>query len=129
MPDKTGRFVLKPETAKTTGRLRYQRDRNNLGGWTNPKDYCEWNLRRVKAGPYTVELSYGSTKPGTAYTIAAGDQRLAGKTVHTGGIKTYQAFRVGTIALPAGDVVLAIKPGQFRGAIMKFRLLTLTPAK
>ncbi len=128
-PDAKGRLVLQPETARTTGRLRYQPDRNNLGAWTDPRDYCEWNLRGVQAGTYTVDFSYGSTHAGTAYTIVAGDAKLTGKTEHTGGIKTYKRYRVGTIALPGGDVTLAVKPGPFQGAIMNFRLLELSPAK
>ena len=128
-PDANGKLVLKPETAKTTGRLRYQPDRNNLGAWVNPKDYCQWSLEGVTAGTYAVEFSYGSTNPDVDYTIVVGDQRLAGRTQHTGGIKTYKAFKIGALKLPAGKVVLAIKPGQFRGAIMNFRLLTLVPAK
>ena len=129
VPDADGKLVLKPETAKTTGSLRYQPNRNNLGAWVRPNDYCAWNLERVKAGTYAAEFSYGSTNPGVDYTIVAGSQQLAGKTQHTGGIKTYKAHRIGTIALPGGKVTLAIKPGKFRGAIMNFRLLTLTPVK
>ena len=128
-PDARGKRVLKPETAKTTGRLRYQPDRNNLGAWVRPGDYCEWSLDRVKAGTYAVEFSYGSTNPEVDYTIIAGSQQLTGKTQHTGGIKTYKAHKIGTIALPPGKVTLAVKPGKFRGAIMNFRLLTLTPTK
>ena len=143
-PDKAGKLVLTPEAARTTGRLRYQADRNNLGSWSNPDDYCEWNLDGVKAGTYAVEFSYGTSRGGVSYAIVAGGspppggeprpvaggQRLAGKTENTGGIKTYKAYPVGRIALPDGKVTLAVKPGKFTGgAIMNFRLLTLTPVK
>jgi len=128
-PDPDGKFLLEPETAKTTGRLTYQPDRNNLGAWTNPQDYCEWTLKGVKAGTYAVELAYGSTRSAVAYAIVVGAQRLAGKTESTGGIKTYKSHRIGTIALPKGTCTLAVKPGPFTGAIMNFRLLTLTPVQ
>ncbi len=128
-PDQNGKLVLKPETARTTGRLTYQPDRDNLGAWTNPRDYCEWHLKDVKAGAYTVDFAYGTARGGIDYTIVVGDERLAGKTEDTGGIKTYQSYRVGTIKLPGGACTLAVKPGPFTGAIMNFRLLTLTPAR
>ena len=127
--DKGGTFVLRPATAKTTGRLRYSPERNNLGAWQNPADYCQWTLTGVKAGTYAVEFAYGTTRGGVAYTILAGKAKLPGKTESTGGIRTYKAYKVGTIALPAGTVTLAVKPGKFTSAIMNFRLLTLTPTK
>ena len=126
--DRAGTFILTPATAKTTGGLRYQADRNNLGGWTSPKAFCQWSLTGVKAGAYNVEFAYGSTNQGVDYTITAGDQKIAGKTEHTGGIKTYKSFKIAAITLPKGKVTVSIKPGKFKGAIMNFRLLTLTPA-
>ena len=127
--DAAGTFVLTPAAAKTTGKLRYSPDRNNLGSWTNPQDYCQWTLQNVKAGAYAVEFAYGSTRGGVAYTLVAGSAELPGKTENTGDIRTYKAYKIGTIVLPAGEVVLAVKPGEFTGAIMNFRLLTLTPAR
>jgi len=81
----------------------------------------------VKAGTYAVDFAYGTTRAGVGYTVVVGQQQLAAKTRDTGGLKTYKSFRVGTIALPAGTCTLAVKPGPFTGAIMNFRLLTLTP--
>ena len=125
-PDSSGKLVLKPETAKTSGGLVYQRDRNNLGAWTRPQASCQWTLKGVKKATYHVEFSYGSTNPGKEYTITAANAKLVGRTVHTGGIKTYKPHDVGTIDLPAGKVVLSIKGEQLKGALMNFRLLTLT---
>ena len=127
--DKAGKFVLTPAAAKTAGGLRYNARNNNLGSWMNPKGFCQWSLKGVKPGAYNVEFAYGSTNPGVGYTIIGGDQKLTGKSEHTGGIKTYKSFKIGAITLPKGKVTLAIKPDKFTGAIMNFRLLTLTPVK
>ncbi len=128
-PDSAGKLVLAPSTAKTSGRLTYQPDRNNLGAWIDPADTCTWNLRIEKAGTYAVEFTYGSTNPAVEYTIRAGNKSLNGTTRHTGGIKTYKSFQVGTLELPAGRVALTILPGAFQGAIMNFRRLTLAPVQ
>ena len=128
-PQKDGSFVLEPKTAKTRGGLRHQPDRNNLGGWTEMADYPEWQLVNVKAGTYAVEFTYGSTNPGVVFTIEAGGAKLNGTTGNTGGIKIYKPHALGTLTLPAGKVTLAVKPGEFRGAVMNFRLLRLTPRK
>ncbi len=129
-PDGSGAFVLKPETARTTGKLRYQAEKNNLGSWHNAKDTCQWRLQGVRAGTYRVKFAYGTAKGGGTYTILAGAAKLAGTTKGTGGIRTYKSYDVGAIALPAGEVTLTIQPGTFTGgALMNFRLLTLTPAK
>ncbi len=127
--DKTGRLILTPAAAKTAGGPRYNSQRNNIGSWKSPKGFCQWSLNGVTAGKYSAEFAYGSTNPGVAYTISAGDAKLAGKTEHTGGIRTYKSYKIGTIDLPGGAVSLALKPGPFKGAIMNFRLLTLTPVK
>jgi len=129
-PDEKGVFVLTPAAARTTGGLRYQADRNNLGGWTNPDATCSWTLKRVKAGTYAVEFSYGTARGGMGYTIIASDKTLAGKTENTGGMKTYKAYKIGTITLPAKEATLTVKPDKFTsGAIMNYRLITLTPVK
>ena len=126
---KDGEFILTPASAKTSGGLRYNAERNNLGSWMSPKGSGQWTLTKVPPGKYSVEFAYGSTNPGVEYTISAGDQKLAGKTENTGGIKTYKSFKIGTITLPKGKVTVSIKSGKFTGAIMNFRLLTLTPVK
>ena len=128
-PAKDGSLTLSPADATTTGTLRYQPDRNNLGGWTNPKDTTTWKLSKVKKGKYNLAMSYGSTNPGVGFTITAGDKSIAAKTTHTGGIKNYKQFDLGTITLPAGAVTLSIKPDKFTGAIMNYRKIKLTPIK
>ncbi|MBT3200724.1 MAG: PQQ-binding-like beta-propeller repeat protein, partial [Phycisphaerales bacterium] len=127
--DKSGAFVLTPADAKTSGGLRYNAQRNNLGSWMNPKGSGQWTLTNVPAGKYSVEFAYGSTNPGVEYTITAGDQKIAGKTEHTGSIRTYKSFKLNTVTLPEGKVTVSIKSGKFKGAIMNYRLMTLTPVK
>ncbi len=127
--DKTGKYILTPAAAKTTGGPRYNSQRNNIGSWTRSNGLCQWSLKGVKAGKYSVDFAYGSTNPGVAYTISAGDAKLTGKTESTGGIRNYKSFKIGTITMPKGSTTLALTPGPFKGAIMNFRLLTLTPVK
>jgi outer membrane protein assembly factor BamB len=127
--DKTGKYTLTPAAAKTTGGPRYNSQRNNIGSWTRPNGLCQWSLKGVKAGKYSVDFAYGSTNPGVTYTISAGDAKLTGKTESTDGIRNYKSFKVGIITMPKGSTTLALKPGPFKGAIMNFRLLTLTPVK
>ena len=124
-PRPDGSFVLEPKTARVTGRLAYQPDRNNLGAWFDRRDCPQWTLLGVQPGAYQVEFTYGCTNPGVAYTIAAGGQELASTTVHTGGIKTYKPFKLGALTLPGGTVTVAVKPGKFEGAFMNFRLIRL----
>ena len=126
-PDQAGAFVLTPNAAKLSGALCYQPKRNNLGAWFNYRDCPEWRLVGVKAGTYEVEFAYGSVNPGVPYSVVVGEAQLAGKTLHTGGMKTYQAFRLGTVDLPAGDTTVVVRPGKFTRPIMNFRLLTLRP--
>ena len=128
-PRPDGSFVLEPKTARVTGRLRYQPNRNNLGGWFDRSDCPRWTFVGVKAGTYRVEFTYGCTNPGVAYTIAVGGHKLAATTVHTGGIKTYKPFALGTVTLAAGKATLAVQPGKFKGAFMNYRLVRLTPVR
>ena len=128
-PARDGSFSLTPKAAKLHGRLCYQPNRNNLGAWFDYKDCPQWTLLDVRPGPYRVEFTYGSTNPGVPYTLVAGDKRLEGTTVHTGGIRTYRPFDIGTLELPKGKATLAIQPGKFKRPIMNFRLLRLLPVE
>ena len=128
-PAKDGTITLKPADAITTGILRYQPDRNNLGSWTNHKDTASWKLAKVKKGNYDLAFTYGSTNPDVGFTISIGDKSITAKTTHTDGIKKYKEFDLGQITLPAGKTTLTITPDKFTGAIMNYRLIELTPVK
>jgi choline-sulfatase len=125
--DDKGVFHLTPESARTTGRLVYQADRNNLGAWISPEDMPTWQLRGVKAGTYRVRFAYGSTQRSVPFAIEIGEAKVEGVIASTGGLKTYQWFDLGTLELAGGDQNAVLKPGAFKGALANFRGIELIP--
>jgi choline-sulfatase len=125
--DEAGVFRLVPAAAHTSGQLVYQPKRNNLGAWFRASDTPSWQVQAVPAGKYRVRFAYGSTQRGVPYVIEIGKRKLAGTTSHTGGIKTYQWFELGTVDLPAGDTRVVVRPGAFKGAFGNFRGIELVP--
>jgi len=129
-PDAAGRFILLPETARLTGKLCFQPDKGNLGCWTDPHDYPSWNLTGIRAGRYQVVLSYGATGAESTFRIAIGEVEVASKTANTGGMRTYQAFELGEVSLPAGDCEVTIHVTKLAGGVfVNFRELRLVPVK
>lgn len=128
--DAAGRFILTPETASLTGALCFQPDKGNLGCWTNPADHPSWSLADVQAGRYRVIFSYGTANPGSTFEVIIGSRKLVGETQATGGLRSYLAFELGELNLPAGDCTLTIQPLNLAGgAFANFRELRLEPVR
>ena len=127
--DTDGTFRLAPKAARTTGRLAYQPDRDNLGGWFSEKDIPAWKLLAVPPGTYRVRFAYGCVKPGVSYTVEAGDAAVSGRTAATGGMKTYRWFELGTLQLPGGETEVRVRPGRLAAPFVNLRGLELVPAR
>lgn len=127
-PRKDGSFVLKPEFAKTTGSLRYQSDRQNLGAWNRAEDSAAFTLEGIRTGKYLVLFSYGTSRGGQGYVIEAGPARITEKTEATGGMKNYKEYEIGMLDLSGAKATLTIRPvGKLQSALMNYRIMKLVP--
>lgn len=104
--------------------------RDNLGFWTNAKDWAEWEFV-LPDGEYEVILDYAceAGSGGSRYVVGVGDQRLEG-TVPLAGTGGWSSFRrvalgrVGGTGLTRLTIQALHKPGL---AVMNVRSLILVP--
>jgi hypothetical protein len=83
-----------------------------------------------KAGKYRVDLTYANGNEPNDFLFSIGDQKLAGKTVKTGGWDTWKTVQLGEVTLPAGERTFTLSPGAvLTGGLMDFKLLRLIPIK
>ena len=134
-PTNDGSVSLRPENSKLTGdgiRLKKTGEGGDIeysiGFWDNPNASLQWQIAVPKAGKYRVDLTYGNGAGGSDFTFAAGDRKLNGKTVNTGGWDRWKTVQVGEVTLPKGQITFVLSPTpNLVGGLMDFKLLKLVP--
>lgn len=114
--DAQGRIMLEARDAKIHGDTpRYELDgaKDQIGFWSNPKDYVSWTFEVLRPGSYDVAVTYSCAtgSEGDEFVIESGDQKLTGKSVATGSWFTYVTKDLGQLKFEkAGSFTLAVKP-------------------
>ena len=112
------------------GRRRLLED-ENIGYWTNPKDYVEWKLLVKTPGRFQILVDYACV-PGSAgndYEVVVGGARLPAKVAATASWRDFRMVAIGTIDIDqAGPTTLEVKPVNVgKGAVMNLRNVVLRP--
>ena len=103
---------------------------DNIGNWTDPKDYVEWSFRSRNAGRYKVELTYAckDESAGSEFTISVADSAASGKIDGTGAWNKFKSVTLGEIPVGAGPQKLIVKattkPNE---AVMNLQRVRLLP--
>ncbi len=128
--DPDGSVRLPASEAATHGELRYEvgNGKDNIGFWTNPKDWIEWQFRATQAGQVEVSAELAAEQSGH-FTIELAGQKLAGTSPATGGYTQFKRVNFGTLNLPTGEITLAIRPVGEGWQPMNLKSVTLTPVK
>ncbi len=125
----------------------------NIGFWTNPKDWASWVFQIDKPGKFDVQLTF-ACEPGSAgseydvtlaedklparglrprkrVVVTQPEQKLSGKVESTGGWDKFVDIRLGTITLSqSGRQTLSVKPTKMpQGAVMNLKSIRLKPVK
>lgn len=107
--------------------------KDNIGYWTNPKDWVSWDFEVSQPGEFSIEISYACDKGfgGSEYIIAVGEQELSGKVEETGSWINFVIKNIGNVRLPeARKYTLSVKPQTMPGeAVMNLKSVTLKPFK
>jgi len=134
-PKADGRVYLPAVFADIHGRrARYESGGglDNIGYWTDKRDWVSWDFVTRKPGKYDLELTYACTdgNAGSEYVVAVGKNKLAGKVDSTGGWKKFKTIKLGTVELAAGRHTLSVKPKTMpHGAVMNLRRIVLRPVE
>ncbi len=84
--------------------------RDNLGFWTNPNDWADWEFTVTKPGKFTVSAEVAGLAA-TSFDLSAAGQTLHCATPDTGDYGKFKRVDLGTLEIPtAGSAVVAFHP-------------------
>jgi len=125
-------FTLLARDALTHGEhIRYEsgNGKDNIGFWTDPKDWVEWIVRVETPGEFEVEVTYACTEPaGSRYRLEIADQKLEATVKATGSWTSFQSVELGRVTLPEGRHKLAVRAENKVGeGVMNLKSIVLRP--
>lgn len=103
----------------------------SFGDWT-AADHVEWEVEAPATGAYEVwmEWSAAPQAAGRPYAFLAGDRVLRGVTESTAGWGDFRSAKIGRVHIPAGSLVMALKPATDEGdTLLELREIRLVPVE
>jgi alpha-L-fucosidase len=112
------------------GEVRYEAGdgKDNVGYWTDPKDFASWTFQVDRPGKFQVTTELASLGLGK-FGVAVGDQKLSGTAVNTGDFAKFRRVTLaGEIEIAApGKVTLMVKPVTEGWSAINLKSVTLKP--
>jgi alpha-L-fucosidase len=101
--------------------------RDNIGFWTNPDDWVDWEFRIEKPGKFNLSAVLAAPAP-TAFEVSIAGQTVHGDAPVTGDYGAFKPVELGVIEIPAaGNVTLAVHPVKNGWQPMNLKSIQLTP--
>ncbi|MCS7223285.1 MAG: alpha-L-fucosidase [Armatimonadetes bacterium] len=128
-----GTVELKARFATVHGkvaRYEYGHGKDNIGYWTDPKDWVSWEFILDKGGDFKVEVTFACDKGtgGSRYLVSVGRQSLEATVEETGSWTQFVRKEIGTVTLRAGRHRLSVRPISIRNiALMNLQEVRLVP--
>lgn len=117
----------------TSARYEQGGGKDNIGFWSNARDWVSWKFDVTKPGTFEVTITTACAKGsgGSTYAVAVGERQLKGKVKETGSWAKFATDKLGTVTLAKpGSYVLSVKPITKPGAaVMNLQAVTLRPVK
>ena len=129
--DKNGAVKFAAYDANIHGKnLKYEsgHGHDNLGFWTDPSDYADWQFEITTPGKFNVTAQVASTGSANLEISVAG-KTLTVKFPNTGDYTKFQKIEIGQVELPAGKHTLTVKPVKEGWQPVNLRSIDITPAK
>jgi len=123
-----GSIRLPASEATLHGGLQYESaaDHDNIGFWTNPKDWVEWEFQINQAGRFEMSASLAALAP-TTFTVEIATQKINGSAPVTGSYTRFESKHLGMVELPKGKLTLRVKPVAADWQPLNLRAITLNP--
>jgi len=107
--------------------------KDNIGFWTNAKDWVSWDFLVKQPGKFDVEVTYACENgaEGSEYTVAVGSEQVTGKVEKTGNWANFVTAKLGSLTVSnASRQTLTVRPKTMPGfAVMNLKAVVLRPAK
>jgi alpha-L-fucosidase len=127
-----GKVELRAADATIHGTTaKYEDKGDNIGFWSRTQDTVSWDVQVAGPGTFAVAVTWACA-PGSGgeYAVTAGDAKVEAKVAETGAWATFKTENIGTLALGAGKVTVAVKPKSKKGeGLMNLRSIVLVPQK
>jgi alpha-L-fucosidase len=129
--DYDGSVVLPAGEARCHGsELKYEtgEQRDNLGFWTNPEDWADWELTVNKTGKFDVTAEVASTETGSL-EVAVGENKSKGSAASTGDYGKFKIAKLGTLEiLNPGKVTVSLRAVKDGWHPLNVKAVRLKPA-
>jgi alpha-L-fucosidase len=100
---------------------------DNIGFWTNPDDWCEWQFKVAKPGTFDVIADIAGLEA-ASLELSGGERRLRATVDATGSYQSFKTVKLGSIEIPnAGTATLALHPVKEDWHPVNVRSLRLAP--
>ena len=125
-----GSALLSASEARLHGAgLRYEsgQQRDNLGYWSNPDDWADWEIKITKPGKFEVSAETAAPEP-ASFEISAGAGKLQAAAPVTGDYGNFKLTRLGILQIPsAGKITIAVRPIKANWHPINLKALRLKP--
>jgi alpha-L-fucosidase len=115
----------------TTARVQSTEGKDNIGYWTEAKDWAGWDLTVRVPGTFDVEVTYAceDAAAGSDYIIELAGRKLTGKVEGTGGWDKFITKKLGRFRIDStGRRTLTVRATTMpRGAVMNLAEVNLKP--
>ncbi len=131
-----GTISLKAADAEVHGNTaQYEsgRGKDNIGYWTDVKDWVSWDVLVTKPGAFAAEIAFAcdAGSGGSTYRLNVADQQLDGEIRETGSWTEFVTEKLGTVRLAEpGRYQFSVVPvSKPKLAVMNLRGIELRPAE
>lgn len=127
-----GSITLPPGEAQLHGSgIRHEtgEGRDNLGYWTNPADWAEWEIKVAVPGRFEVSTESAALQP-AFLTVGVGGQTLRLQIPATGSYSDFKPVKFGTLDLPVGEkITLNVRPVREGWNPVNLKAIKLQPVR
>jgi alpha-L-fucosidase len=100
---------------------------DDIGYWTNPEDWIDWEFKAERPGKFTVSADI-SSPAASPFDLSVAGQSLHCAAPMTGNYITFKPATLGTIEIPAaGMITVAVHPVKDGWQPMNLQAIKLTP--
>ncbi len=102
--------------------------RDNIGYWTNPDDWVDWQFEMKKPGTFNITAQVASMGS-ASFQLQINDKSFKVNFPNTGDYVKFQSIEIGTIDLPAGKFRAVVKPIKEGWSPVNLKSIQLMPKK
>ena len=128
--DYDGSVVLPASEARLHGNeIKYEtgQQRNNLGFWTNPADWADWEFKVTRPGKFEVTAEVASLDS-ASLKVSIGKSNCTGAAPATGDYGKFKVAKLGTLEIAStGKVTLVVRPVKDGWYPLNLKAIRLKP--